>query len=882
VVNNVEPAPRIRTPDQRLRVFISSTLGELVDERAAARRAVDELRLVPVMFELGARPHPPRDLYRAYLAQSQVFVGIYWERYGWIAPDMEISGLEDEYVLASEHPKLIYIKSPAPDRDPELEHLLDRIRDDNHASYRTFSTAEELGELLENDLAVMLTERFEASVDHRLAGSTDPSASSHGTTVDPLPLEPSLFVGRSDEVDEILTMLRGGECRLVTITGPGGCGKTRLAVRLAEIARDQMNQRVCFVDLTGVRDPKLVLSTIATAVGVRDVGSRRLVDAITALLREAPRLLVIDNFEHVIEAASDLAEILAATSDVQMLVTSREALRLRWEQEFPLHPLAVPGRGRDTSAEVLADVAAVELFVERARRARPMFELNDANAGEVAEICRRLDGLPLAIELAAARMRFLSPRDLLARLEHRLDALSGGSLDAPDRHRALREAIAWSYDLLTTQEQAVFRRIAVFAGGCTLDAIEAVCSATADAPRTDPDELLDVVGSLVDKSLVVSAVDTTTMHTRFTLLETVREFGLEQLATTQEEHDVRARHLQSCHQLARAAFDGMRGPEMTAWLDVLDREHDNLRAAMDFALTSHHCAEGLDMATCVRDFWDVRGHYREGIARLVALLDATADEPTILRARAQDAVGWLHGMTGDYPTALEWHRQGLADSRATGDPETIGWSTCEQGIVACNVELLDEATALLDESQAVAAALGDDFMAAWSGFGVAEVALMKGDVETAVRGFEEVLEIARGLGQQWGVAWALATTGAWHVAVGDGERARSELHECLELRQQLRDDRGTADTLGLMACLASAEGAFEWSARLHGAAEIGQQANAVTIWPFFQPLQDASVQRLREALGPSRLDQLWREARAIPMHQIVAEALDGGRSAQPA
>jgi energy-coupling factor transporter ATP-binding protein EcfA2 len=404
-MSHTEPGPTIRTPDQRLRMFISSTLGELSDERVAARRAVNDLRLVPVMFELGARPHPPRDLYRAYLAQSQVFVGIYWERYGWVAPDMAISGLEDEYELAAQHPKLISFKSPAPDRDPELDRLLDRIRDDNTASYRAFTSAEELGELLENDLALMLTERFEATAAHGTADGTHDAEARPAPPVDALPLEPSLLVGRTDEVDEILGLLRTGESRMITITGPGGCGKTRLAVRLAEIARDELGRRVCFVDLTGIRDPKLVLSTIANAVGVRDVGDRRLVDAITALLREAPRLLVIDNFEHVIDAAADVAEILAATSDVQLLVTSREALRLRWEQEFPLHPLAVPERSAEVRAEALADVAAIELFIERAQRARPVFELTDQNAGVVAEICRRLDGLPLAIELAAARTR---------------------------------------------------------------------------------------------------------------------------------------------------------------------------------------------------------------------------------------------------------------------------------------------------------------------------------------------------------------------------------------------------------------------------------------------------------------------------------------------
>ncbi len=824
---------------------------------------------MPVLFELGARPHPPRDLYRAYLAQSHVFVGIYWQRYGWIAPDMEISGLEDEYLLAGDHPKLIYIKAPAPDRDPDLSRLLDRIRDDNTASYRTFSTAEELGELLENDLAVMLTERFEATSTSELPVAP---AASHDAGLDALPFEPSMLVGRDDEVTEIVALLSSDDTRLVTITGPGGCGKTRLAVRLAEMTRHELSGRVCFVDLTGVRDAALVLPTIASAVGVRDVGERRLVDAITALLRDAPRMLVIDNFEHVIDAASDIAEILSATADVKILVTSREALRLRWEQEFPLHPLAVPDRG-DDDTDALGRVGAVELFVERARRARPGFDLTHETAPVVAEICRRLDGLPLAIELAAARLRILSPQELLARLEHRLDTLSGGWLDAPDRHRALREAISWSYELLRDDEQAVFRRISAFAGGCTLDAVESVCG----SPAMTADDLLELLGSLVDKSLVVSSVDATTMHTRFSLLETVREYGLEQLAAAGEEDAIRLLHLDWCHGLAARASEHMRGPEMASWLDVLEREHDNIRSALDYAVVSARAELGLELAASLRDFWDVRGHYREGIARLQALLAATPAEPSVLRGRSQDAVGWLTGMTGDYELALEWMRRGLEDTRASGAVEALAWSTCEQGIVACNLEQTEEASRLLAEGCALADEIGDRYLSAWSIFGFAEVALIDGDIEGAVRGFEQVLEIARDIGQPWSLAWALATTGAWHVAIGDGERARAELSECLALRQALRDDRGTADTLGLLACLASAEGAFEWAARLHGAAEIGQQANAVTIWPFFQPLQDESVQRLREALGASRLDELWRDARGIPMHEIVAEALDGRR-----
>jgi non-specific serine/threonine protein kinase len=322
------------------------------------------------------------------------------------------------------------------------------------------------------------------------------------------------------------------------------------------------------------------------------------------------------------------------------------------------------------------------------------------------------------------------------------------------------------------------------------------------------------------------------------------------------------------------ASELMRGPEMASWLDVLDREHDNIRSALDFAEASDGAELGLEMALCLRDFWDVRGHYREGIRRLQVLLDGTVDDPTVVRGRSKDAVGWLTGMTGDYELALEWLRRGLRDTRAADDVEAIAWSTCEQGIVACNLSRTEDAAPLLRESRELAEQCGDRFLSAWSMFGFAEVSLIDGDLDAAVRGFEEVLVIAREIGQPWSMAWALATSGAWHVAVGSHERAIAELTECLRLRQTLRDDRGTADTLGLMACLASFAGDHERAARLHGAAEIGQQANAVTIWPFFQPLHDESVQRLRDTLAPERFDELWREGRATPMNEIVSESLE--------
>ncbi len=688
---DLRAGPIIRTPDQRLRVFISSTLQELASERAAARAAITQLRLVPVLFELGARPHPPRDLYRAYLAQSHVFVGIYWQSYGWVAPDMEISGLEDEYLLAGDHPKLVYIKQPAPERDPALGELLDRIRRDNNTSYRPFGTADELRELVENDLAVMLTERFEAP-------PAEPAASRTGPTVDALPLAPSALIGRDVEVQAVLALLDRDDVRLVTLTGPGGSGKTRLAVELAQLTRDHRGQPVCFADLTGLRSPDLVLPTIAAALGVRDAGDRSIIDAIGMVLADASRLLVVDNFEHVMPAAAQLAEILAVTHGVKILVTSRQPLHLRWEQEYPLSPLDLPDENEQSGVDAVATAPAVQLFVDRAHRVRPDFSLTDENVAAVAEIARRLDGLPLAIELAAARLRILSPADLLDRLEHRLDALGGSTRDAPDRHRTLREAISWSHDLLTEDERALFRRLGVFAGGAGLDAIETVCS----GDGIDATFALDVLGSLVDKSLVVSRSDETTGQMRFHLLETVREYAMEELVAAGEAEATFDRHLEWCAALAQRGWREIWGPRMRVWLDLLDREHDNLRLALDHAAGSGDLLLGLQTAHSLWPMWDIRGHYREGQRRLRTLLALTDDRPSTAKGRSLDALGWLTALLGDFEEAYELMREGSEMVRQTGEPYDIAWSLGEQGNVAFSLGLAPEARALFSESLDIA------------------------------------------------------------------------------------------------------------------------------------------------------------------------------------
>ncbi|MGH2355554.1 MAG: DUF4062 domain-containing protein, partial [Chloroflexota bacterium] len=465
VVQTVQPTNRsaearqtrslIRTPDQRVRVFVSSTIQELAPERVAAREAIARLRLAPVLFELSARPHPARDLYRAYLDQSHIFIGIYWQRYGWVAPGMDISGLEDEYRLSADRPKLIYIKSPAPAREPGLQTLLERIKADDTVSYKSFSTSRELRRLIEDDLALLLTERFEMA---QAAGATPPDATTRRRSN--LPAQRSPLIGRDAEVADARDVLLRPETGLVTLTGPGGTGKTRLALQVAAGLVEHFEDGVVFCSLAAVRDPDLVASTIAQAVGSREAPGRSPAESVKDYLQNKQLLLVLDNFEQVVVAAPLVADLLDAAPGLKVLATSRTPLRVRGERELPLAPLALPDVPDTISHPIVASVgrlaqsAAVELFVQRAQEARPGFALTPENALVVAEICRRLDGLPLGIELAAAHMKVLSPAALLARLERRLPVLTGGARDLPARQQTMRSAITWSYDLLDDEAKA--------------------------------------------------------------------------------------------------------------------------------------------------------------------------------------------------------------------------------------------------------------------------------------------------------------------------------------------------------------------------------------------------------------------------------------------
>ena len=582
-------AASIRTPDQRLRVFVSSTLGELAAERVAVRAAIERLHLIPVMFEIGARPHPPAQLYRAYLDQSHVFLGIYWERYGWVAPDETVSGLEDEFLLSAGMPRLMYLKEPSPAREGRLEEMLGRLADNPDSSYRRFTSTEELAELIESDLAVMLSERFEASVQER----ADPVARRSRPPTLAIPLSPT--IGRAADVAALAALVRSG-VRLVTITGIGGVGKTRVAADLARVLHDDFRE-VRLVRLGDVVDPGLVTATIAATIGVTVDGTRSALDSLAASIGDDRLLLVLDNMEQVIAAGSELATLLDRCPQLHLVVTSRHLIHLRGEREYPLAPLAV--------------AESVALFVEHARAARPAFELDESNEAPVVELCRRLDGLPLAIELAAARTRLLPPAALLDRLGDQLHQLTSGSLDLPDRQRTLWATLDWSHDLLDPHEQALFARLSVFSGGAPIDAIEEICGGD------EVGDVVDTLSSLLEKSLVLMVEDPRT-GPRIGMLHTVWAYAAEQLEARGEVAELRDRHMEWCSALVVRCDPG-RHPKATTRWPSLEAELPNVRAASAWMAAQRNAPMLAQWAAALWAWAWLKGRMSEARARIATL-----------------------------------------------------------------------------------------------------------------------------------------------------------------------------------------------------------------------------------------------------------------------
>ena len=683
-----------------------------------------------------------------------------------------------------------------------------------------------------------------------------------------LPTPLSGFVGREREIAAVSALLRQDGVRLVTLTGPGGVGKSRLALRVAQELEASFGDGVAFVSLAPIMDPNLVLPTVAQALGVRGAGDRPLADALAAALRDRRLLLVLDNFEQVVAAAPVVADLLGVCPRLTALVTSRAVLRVSGEHAVRVPPLALPDRVRLLPPEELARSEAVRLFAERARAADAGFAVDAGNAAAVAAVCARLDGLPLAIELAAARVTVLPPHAMLDRLQARLPLLTGGARDQPDRLRSMRDAIGWSHDLLPPEEQRLFRRLAVFAGGFALDGAAAVAG---DATEPAEAAVLPSIASLVDKSLLqrTPGVDA---DVRYGMLETVREFALERLNESGEAGEVARRHAAWCLAFAERARRGVRGPRPGLWQDRLAAEFGNLRAALGWALERGEAALGLRLTGALAWYWIGGGHVAEGRRWQERLLAAGDDVPPLVRARGLCLAGQLAQCAGDHGAAVPLLEEALALARRLGEEEAVAEALGKLGLAAEDAGDLDRAVALLDESLARFREVGDAHEIAWALAGLGVTVRQRGDLRRARALLEEAGAAFGGLDCAEGVAWVATGLGELAADEGDSGQAAAHFSEGLGLHGAHRDPWGAEFCLLGLGKLAGATGRPGAAARLLGAAEALREAGSFALTPDHREPHDRCVAVARAALGEAAFAAAWAAGRALPQEEVLAAA----------
>jgi predicted ATPase/transcriptional regulator with XRE-family HTH domain len=727
------------------------------------------------------------------------------------------------------------------------------------------------------------------------------------------PPEPSTrLVGRERVVAEACELLRRPAVRLLTLTGPGGIGKTRLSLAVAaELAAD-FPDRVAFVDLAPLRDPALVSSAIARVLDVREERGRTLIESLRAFLAERALLLVLDNCEQILSGLPVASQLLAASPGSKILATSRERLHLRGERELPIEPLDIPepaaaGEQAPSKASVealagLANVAAVRLFVERAEEAKPGFVLTAQNAPAVVEICRRLEGVPLALELAAARVRHLPPAALLARLASRLPELVDGPRDLPDRQRTLHDAIAWSHDLLTVAEQARFRRLAVFAGGWDLAAAEAA---------TGPASAFGELTSLIDKSLIrqIEAAG----QPRYTMLETIREYAHERLAASGEERAIRNEHAVYVLALAQAADKRMSGPEERAWKERLETEHDNLRAALGWLVDEGSPEDALRLGAALRHFWSERGHPSEGRTWLDRALTRADDRPTAARAAALYTAGWVAYHQGAPAEGAEFADASLEVARALDDRPAIASALELAGLLAWRRGDFAGGAALLDDALAIEREFGRATNLAWLLRERATLAHASGDLTTPGPLLEESIALYRQQGYLTGLEGSLANLAVVYQTTGDFGRAEALMMECLQICRDLGSTQSAAMTLGNLANLPQVQADPPRAARYYREslalfAELGDRASIAEALddiagfaathgraaeatgllggsralrtaiglprpPVFQHLTEQAVAAATAALGEAGFAAAYADGQARSLEETVAETL---------
>jgi predicted ATPase/class 3 adenylate cyclase len=720
-----------------------------------------------------------------------------------------------------------------------------------------------------------------------------------------LPLQPTPFLGREREVADVVELLLRPEIRLVTLTGPGGSGKTRLVLQAAADLLDDFPDGAFLVTLAALKDPDLMPSAIAGVLGIREEGERQVVDRLHDALASKHLLIVLDNLEHLIQASPVVGEFLGTSPGLKILATSRVPLRIRAEREYPVPSLGLPPRKPLPPPEQLSQYEAVRLFIDRAQAIKPDFSVDAENAPAIAEICWRLDGLPLAIELAAARVRMLSPQAMLARLGKRLPLLVGGARDAPERQQTLRATIDWSHELLSPEDQILFRRLAAFAGGATLDAIEVVANANAEL------DVFTGLDRLLEQNLLRQEVQPDG-EPRFTMLETIHEFAQEHLEGANEAQAVQRRHAARFLAWAKEANDNLTGPEQIPWLQRLEAEHDNLRAALRTGLEADGEAElSLALTGTLSRFWFIHGHLVEGRGWLDRALEAGGDAPSEVRsaavqgaaslawgqgdtARAEalytqalelardlgDAVGFATALgnlglvaqsLGDYARARDYLDQAVQSFREQGDNRRIASALLNLGTVHQHLNEPSRAETIFEESLSLSRAVGNQRTSAYCLLNLAGVARDKRDDVRAESLLREALGLLRELEDKRGVASCLNSLGemAW---MRDDERAAAELFGgALVLFQEVGDTPGIAVCLeniaGILPPSVSAAHLFAASSALNRSiTDQGEEQDRAT--------QPSAIEALRAALGEQEFAVAWATGRATTLDDAVVDALE--------
>ncbi|WP_210505911.1 DUF4062 domain-containing protein [Naasia sp. SYSU D00057] len=860
---------RIRTPDQRLRVFVSSTLGELAAERKAARRAIERLSAAAVMFELGARPHPPRSLYRAYLEQSDIFVGIYWQKYGWVAPGETVSGLEDEYNLApSRMPKLMYVKAGDGPREPGLERLLDRIRDDDTASYKHFRDARELSRLLVTDLAVLLAERFDDSRVPAASSSPAPPVQGRETPVTSLPTPLTELFGREQDVDGVAEMLRSPDMRLVTLTGPGGIGKTRLAIEAARALAAEVGE-VAFVPLAAVDDATQVPNAMAHALGVLDTGDAPLGQKLALSLGSRHMLMVLDNFEQVVGAAPLVSRLLAAAPQLKVIVTSRVLLRIGGEHTYQVNPLGLPGEDREADSPAQVQAPSVDLFIERARSVKPDLELTAENLTAIKQIVRRLEGVPLAIELAAARTSLLAPPTLLDRLQHQLPVLAGGQRDAPVRQQTVRDTIEWSTRLLGEHEQNLLWRLGVFTGRFSLNGAEAVAES-----GVTPFDLLE---SLVDASLIRQ--QERKGATFFQLLATVREYATERLERQGHQAEVRDLHARYYANWALALAPDLTGPRQLQTITALSDEQENLRTALRHLLDTHQWDLATELAVRLYTYWWIAGllgEARSWVNEVIAAGEAASKHSRAAALWIRSFLGLMLGAGEEVVRDLDESLQLLT---ASGDRDRqasvlsllgFAYALSHPAEVQSGQELIRQGMSMMSEAGNTRPP-GDLWTQAFSPLiPLGRIELARGNFEAASELFEQALRFSNQVEDDFARTFPLNHLGWTRLLAGRVAEAAPLMERQLDLSLGLGHEQGVAYGLECFVGVAHALGQTENAGLLYGAVRAIRDrlglanVNDEAVLPI--------VDSIRNSPSGPEFERAVQRGRVLPRGEVIALA----------